>query len=264
MKKYFVVMRNTWNEMLTYRVNFVAWRIRSVIQLLTMYFLWLAVLPQNAKIADYNQSLMLTYILGTSFISAVVLSSRTQEIGENINNGDLSVFLIRPINYFGFWFWKDLGDKAMNILFSVVELFLIFMILRPPFFIQTNIMFLNFFFISVLLAIILYFLLSSLLGLIGFWSQDVWAPRFIFWILIAFFAGSLFPLDILPKPIFSLFSILPFSSLLYLPLKIYLGQLSIIEIFKSLSLSVIWILVLWRFLLFVWIKGLKTYVAYGR
>lgn len=264
MKKYWIVAKNTWAEMFTYRINFIIWRIRTVIQLLTMYFLWLAILPQNTVIAGYNQSLILTYILGTAFIGSITLSSRTQEIGENINNGDLSIFLVRPINYFWYWFFKDLGDKFINTLFSIIELFLVFIILRPPFFFQTNPVFLLLLFISVVLAIFLFFLISSLLGLIGFWSQEIWAPRFIFYILISFFAGSLFPLDILPKQIFSVFEYLPFTYLLYFPLKIYLGQLLMLEIIKGFLISLVWIIIFQRILLIIWFKGLKSYSAYGR
>lgn len=263
MKKYWVTAKNTWTEMLNYRINFMVWRVRNVIQLLTMYFLWLAVLPQNTQIGNYSQSLMLTYILGTSFISSVVLSSRTQEIGENINKGDLSIFLIRPINYFIFWFFRDIGDKSMNVIFSISELFLIFIILRPPFFIQTNLFFLSLFFSSIILAVFLHFFISSILGVIGFWTQEIWAPRFIFYVLISFFAGWLFPLDLLPKHIFSFFELLPFTYLLYFPLKIYLGQMAVFEIIKGLIISLIWIIILYKILLTTWIRGLKAYSAYG-
>lgn len=249
--------------MFNYRINFAVWRFRNVIQLLTMYFLWLAVLPTDYQIESYNQSLMLTYILGTSFISSIVISGRTQEIGENINKGDLSIFLIRPINYFIFWFFRDIGDKLMNTLFSISELFLIFLFLHPPFFFQNNLAFLFLFFLSITLAIILHFLISFLLGLIGFWSQEIWAPRFIFYVLISFFAGWLFPLDLLPKNIFSVFEFLPFTYLLYFPLKIYLGQLAFLEIIKGFMISLIWIIFLYKILLTFWVKGLKSYSAYG-
>lgn len=264
MKKYWIVAKNTWAEVATYRIDFVIWRIRSVIQLLTAYFLWIAVLPQNAKIGDYNQPLMLTYILGTSIISAIALSSRTQEIGENINNGDLSIFLLRPINYFGYWFWKDIGDKMINIIFSIVEIIIIFLVLKPPFFVQTDVFYLFPFFTTVIIAVFLYFFLSSLLGLFGFWSADVWAPRFIFFVILGFFTGGFFPLDILPKQIFEIFRLLPFSYLLYFPLKIYLGQLSMLEILKGIFISLLWVLLFYRILFFVWLKGLRNYTAQGR
>ncbi|MBI2012459.1 ABC-2 family transporter protein, partial [Candidatus Curtissbacteria bacterium] len=132
LKKYWLVAKNTWAETVTYRLNFVMWRLRVTLQLLTMFFLWQAILPRGQTLFGYDQSLMLTYILGTSLISAFVIASRSYSVGDEINQGNLSNFLIKPINYFLYHFSRDIGDKAMNISFSAVELSLLFLILRPP------------------------------------------------------------------------------------------------------------------------------------
>lgn len=264
MKKYYIIARNTWDEMLTYRASFVMWRVRNVIQLLTIYFLWSVVIPPGKVLLDYNQSMILTYILGTSLMQSIVLSSRTYAIGDEINSGNLLNFLLRPINYFKYWFAIDIGDKLMNISFSVVELGLILIILRPPIFLQTDPLHIVLFLMATSFSLVLYFFINFLLGFIGFWSPEVWAPRFIFFMVLEFLAGSLFPLDILPKTVFEIMKLLPFSYLLYFPLKIYLGQLSLPEIISGLSISLFWIFGIYFIVRFVWQKGLKSYTAYGR
>ncbi|MEK7559115.1 MAG: ABC-2 family transporter protein [Patescibacteria group bacterium] len=264
MKKYYIIARNTWDEVFTYRASFVMWRVRNIIQLLSIYFLWSVVLPPGKTLLGYSQSLMLTYILGTSLLDSIVLSSRTYIVGEEINNGNLMNFLLRPINYFAYWFAKDAGDKLMNICFSAVELTLIFLVLRPPFFLQTNIFYIFFFICSVILSLFNYFFLNFLLGLIGFWSPEVWAPRFIFITVLGFFAGSLFPLDILPNAVYNIMKFLPFFYLLYFPLKVYLGQLSFLEITSGLLISSFWAFGIYFLVNIIWKKGLKSYTAYGR
>ncbi|MBI2327292.1 ABC-2 family transporter protein [Candidatus Curtissbacteria bacterium] len=264
MNKYFQVAKNTWDETVSYRLNFVMWRIRVVLQIITLYFLWLSILPKDTTFLGYNQSLMLTYILGTSLLAAFVLSSRSYSVGDEINQGNLSNFLIKPINYFLYHFARDVGDKSMNIVFSIFELTILFLLLRPPIFIQTDPFFLFLFLISAILALLLYFFFNFLLGLVGFWSPEVWAPRFIFFIVITFFAGGLFPLDILPKSVFTVFQLLPFPYLLYFPLKIYLGQLPLFEIFKGLTVSFIWLILMYLLVKFIWNVGLKLYTAQGR
>lgn len=264
LKKYWLVAKNTWTEATTYRLNFVMWRLRVILQLLTMYYLWLVILPQGQTLFGYDQSSMLTYILGTSLISAFVIASRTYSVGDEINQGNLSNFLIKPINYFLYHFSRDIGDKAMNISFSIFELSFLFLILQPPLFIQTNIYYLILFFLATAVGIILYFLINFLLGLVGFWSPEVWAPRFIFFVVLTFFAGGLFPLDILPTHIFSIFKILPFGYLLYFPLKIYLGQIAFGDIYLGLLVSCVWTIVFYLIVKFIWYRGLKVYTAYGR
>jgi ABC-2 type transport system permease protein len=264
MNKYFLVIKNTWDEIVTYRLNFVMWRVRTVLLLLTTYFLWKALIPANQQLFGYTQSLILTYVLGASLITALVFASRTQEIGDNINSGDLSIFLIRPINYFGYWLSRDIGDKAMNMSFSLIEIALLFILLRPPIFIQTNIIFILLMFIMIMLAVFLQFIIGSLLGMIGFWSPDIWAPRFIYMTLLSFLAGSIFPIDILPIAFRTVMQLLPFQYLLYFPLKIYLGQLTLIDIIQGICIMLIWIVLSSLLLYKVWKKGLREYAAVGR
>lgn len=264
MHKYYRVFANTWGETLSYRLNFVMWRFRTVLQLLTLFFLWSTLIPKNGSLFGYSQAQMLTYILGTSLISSIVLATKTMEVGDQINDGTLSNFLTKPISYMKYWFARDLGDKAMNISFSVVELTLLILILHPALFVQTNPMYLGFTVLSCLISMVMYFFFNFLLGMFGFWSNEIWGPRFIFWVLINFFAGGLLPLDILPTPVFEVLKFLPFTYLLYFPLKIYLGTLGFSTILEGLLVSLVWTVILYFVIKIVWKKGLKLYGAEGR
>lgn len=264
MKKYFQIAKNTWDEVTGYRLNFVMWRVRNVLQILTLYFLWSSILSAQTSFLGYDKSNMLTYVLGTSLITSIVLSSRSFDVGDAITSGDLSGFLIRPINYFSYLFAKDIGDKAMNVAFSIVELFILFILLRPPLFIQTNPLLIALACGSALIGVLLYFFFNLLLGFIGFWSSETWAPRFIFTILINFFAGGLFPLDLLPGPAYAIFKLMPFSYLLYFPMKVYLGRLPLPEVIQGIVVSIGWIFIMLYCVKKIWAKGLKVYTAYGR
>lgn len=264
MKKYIRVVRNTWEEILTYRLSFTMWRIRTVVLLLSVYFLWYSVLPSNSTLFGYTQSTMLTYILGTSILYAIISATRTYEVAEEIDRGNLTNDLLRPVNYFLYKFAREIGDKAMNVSFSLIELIILFFLLKPPFFIQTDPLSLFFFVISTLLAVLVLFFINLVISFVGFWSPEYWAPRFIFWIIFAFFAGSYFPLDILPKTIYNFFHALPFYYLLYFPLKIYLGKASIIEVYQGIAITLFWLIAFYLLALIIWRKGLKTYTAAGR
>lgn len=212
----------------------------------------------------YTESLILTYILGTAILGSLIFATRTLDIGEQINKGELSNFLIRPINYFLYKISQDVADKGINTFFVIFEITIILLLFAPPIFIQTNILALILTVMAVVLGIILYFLISFLLGMIGFWSPEVWGPRFIFSVLSGFLAGGLFPLDILPKGAFLFLQALPFPYLLYFPLKVYLGMLSEIQIITGLTLAAVWIVVLYYFVKFIWKRGLSVYEAVGR
>lgn len=264
LKAYYTVAKNTWDEATNYRLNFSVWRLRNLLQLVTTYFLWATIIPIGSTFGNYTQSSILTYILGSSFLSAFVLSTRTAAVADEIVTGELSNYLVKPVNYFLYYFSKDIGDKAMNIFFSFFEVSIVIYFLHPPLFLQTNIVLLSLFFLSVIFSIILYYFFSMSLSFIGFWSSEVWAPRFIFFLLLTFFAGGFFPLNILPQPLFLILSALPFPYLLYLPMQIYLGKVSSIQLAVGLSVSFVWIFLLYYFTHLMWKKGLRLFGAEGR
>lgn len=186
------------------------------------------------------------------------------DIGDVINKGDLSNFLLRPFHFFHYYIARDIGDKLLNFTFAVVEITVLYFFLRPPIFIQTNIVTLLFFLAAIIIGTILYFFFSLIFGFLGFWTPDVWAPRFLSFVIMEFFAGALFPLDILPKPIFFISQLLPFSYFLYFPLKVYLRQLPIEMLLQGFAISIAWIIGLMVCAQVLWQKGLKVYTAEGR
>lgn len=264
MEKYFQIAKNTWDESLAYRTSFILYRTRGFLQLLITYFVWQYVTTQQGYFFGYTQSTMLTYILIGSFVSNIIFATRTTSIASEINEGILTNFLIRPFSYQLYHFSRDFGDKAMNLVFTIGELLLFFLILHPPFIFQTSLITLFFFIISVFLGLILHFFISVLIGFLGFWSNEVWGPRFIFYQAIGLFSGGLFPLDVLPREVFSFLSFLPFSYLTYFPAKIYLGQVSGSELLQGILVLVVWIVVLYKIVQMVWMRGLKVYTAQGR
>lgn len=233
-------------------------------QLLVVYFLWWAIFLQHKTLFGYTQGMMLTYILISAIMRPFIMGTRTQEVGNLINEGGLSNFLLRPVNFFRYYVFCDIADKALNIIFAILEISILYLLLRPSIFIQTNPAFLILTVFAMFIGAVLFFYFSMMLSYLAFWTPDVWSPRFLSFVLVEFFAGMLFPLDILPKPLFYLSGALPFSYFIYFPIKIYLGQLNYQAIAGGMVLGCIWVLGFYFLTQFMWQKGLRVYTAEGR
>lgn len=264
MRKYVIIAQGMMQETFVYRVNFMMWRLRCFLSLITIYFLWTALIPQQAALFGYSHTLILTYIIVAYFINAFVFSSRSERIASDITSGDLSNRLLKPVNYFGTLFATDIGDKLMNIFFSIFELFLFLFFFHPPLQFQTNSLTFVLFVLSVVIAIGLFFYCNILIGSIGFWSPDVWAPRFIFLVLIQAFTGMVFLLDVLPKFLFTLFQLTPFPYFIFYPVKIYLGQVSFMHALLLMIPAFLWLVILRILATKVWRYGVRQYTAHGR
>lgn len=268
MKLYLQIIKNTWAEYMMYRLNFIMWRVRMVLQVLIVYFLWLAIYAsqpgEKALLFGYSQDVMLTYILFTSIMRTLVFSTTTMNIGDVINQGNLSNFLVRPLNFFSYYFARDIGDKALNFVFALGEMAIIIALLKPPIVVQSSPVILLLFAGAVGIGMVLYFYFSLLLGFLGFWTPDVWGPRFISIIVMEFFTGAMFPLDILPQPLYAISKLLPFSYLLYFPLSVYTGKLSTADMIAGFCISMVWIGIFMYGVKYVWKRGLQEYTAEGK
>lgn len=264
MSKYLSVIKITLSEYLVYRLNFLMWRVRNVLRLLTVLFFWQAAFSQSDKsLFGYSLPLMLTYITTTLFMKALITGTRSVDIGSEIIEGKLSNFLLRPINYFKYYFFRDLADKGFNLFFALIEFVIIFKLLALPINFNFDINLIGFSFVFLVLAVLIYFLISLLLSFIAFWSLDVWPPRFLFLMIMDFFAGGFFPLDILPSFLYQTLNLLPFSYILYLPTAVFLGRLNLPQIYFSLATGLFWVIVLTYLTKLTWRKGLKVYTAAG-
>lgn len=263
--KYLQTFKISWQAALVYRLSFFVWRLRRQILLISKYVIWHALYQYNTQIGFYNQKEMLTYIIGVSLISNFIFTSKSNQVAEDISNGNLNNLLIKPLNYFSWIFSLDFGDKLANSSFLFFELLIFFLLFKPPFFWQKNLIVLITFFIFLLLAILIYFYLSFLISLLSFWypEHSGWPARFIFSIITNFLSGSFLPLDIMPPFLYHLIKFLPTTYLAFFPLKIYLNKIDFLELRLVFLKMLVWIFLLAFACLFLWRKGVKNYSATG-
>jgi len=267
MIKYWSVFKISFQEEFAYRLNFILWRVRNVFQILLTYFLWSTVFANpGTQIFGYNRAKILTYVFGIMIVRALVLSARAMEVSSDVAQGDLSNYLVKPMSYLKYWFTRDVASKALNLIFAAVEFFVLFLILKPPFFLQTDVVSLTAFLISIILAIFIYFFLLFLISSIPFWAPEIgWGSHFLItMVIVEALSGSLFPVNILPSTLQSIVLATPFPYLIYFPVQVYLGQITGTALIGGLMVAGAWTGILWFAMNFVWQKGLKVYQAIGR
>ena len=266
MHKYSHIFQISWDNGFVYRLNFIMWRLRVVLQMLAVLFLWSAVLKNSTNAFGYTDTEMLTYIFGISLLRSVIFMGRTTDVQAEISSGDLNNMLIKPIGYFSYWFSRDMADKILNVIFAVVEISILIWLLKPSLLPPASAEAAALFLIAVLIAIFLYFFLSFCISMTTFWMPESngWSQRFFALIILEFFAGGLFPLDILPVPMQSLVAKLPTTYLMFTPMQIYLGRFNTHESLVAISMAAMWTLAFFSIARFTFNKGIKIYGAYGR
>jgi ABC-2 type transport system permease protein len=231
-----------------------------------VFFLWKSVYTDRSILFGYTNAHMQTYVFLSTLLVSVVLSTRLPELASEIINGDIISKIIKPFPIMVAYAVRDAADKSVNVFFALIEGATLLFLFRPPFYIQTDILSIVLSVMFLVLGICLSFYINTLLSYIGFWSNDVWAPRFIYFILITFLAGSYFPLDVLPAPIYIVLLLTPFPYLFYLPAKILIQGFGSVNsyIFVLLIVSAFWLFFLKYISRLAWSNAMKSYSFFGR
>ncbi len=264
MRKYWLLFKLTLEEYFVYRLNFFLWRFRNFAFLFSLFFFWLAVYGSKNELFGYQRAQMIAYVLGIALLRSIILSSRSADLPGLIRSGELTRSLLQPIKIICFWLIRDLADKVLNIGFVFLEIGLLVRLFKVPFYFPQKLESYFYFCILCFLAIFLYFFVSFFISSFAFWSEEIWATRWLLGIIfLEFFAGAFFPIDVLPAWLAKIIYATPFPYLVFFPLKVWLEQLEPTMIFRAMLICSLWLMIFWWFSQRLWKRGLKNYGAYG-
>ena len=266
MKKFLSVFKLTWLERLAYRVNFLLEILSGVISSLILIFLWMAVYRSAGKevIGGYSLQEMVTYLLGGGLINSFILTTaENPETSQSIQDGSLSNLLVKPINPYWVWFVRDLSSKTFFLVLGFVGYTVVFFFFRQHLTALPSAAHLAYLFLSILLAALLQFFLFEFLSLLAFWVENTFGIRFVMRVVMEVAGGSIIPLSFFSGLLQTLFLALPFSFLIYLPMRIYLGKIPLEGIPWELGKEALWIGGFALLNRVVWKRGIRQYVAMG-
>jgi len=229
-----------------------------------MFFsLWSAISTGKSNLGVYTIPQIYSYFVIGYIIKALIFTTRTQDIGSDIQNGSISTLFIKPISTLKYYFARDIIDKLFNTFFMFFEFILILFLFKPSFSFPTRENFI-YFLLFLILSIITFFFYSLVISFIAFWSDDAWSSRFLFGVVfVTIFSGQYIPLDFLPTTVAQILDYTPFPYMFYYPLKIWLGQVPSNIIYGKLFIGVLICLFLYFLSQLMWLKGKQKYQSYG-
>ncbi|MBY5033855.1 ABC-2 family transporter protein [Streptococcus gallolyticus] len=233
-------------EMVTYRVNFFLYRLGDVIGAFVAFYLWKAVFDSSANpvLNHFSLADMTSYIIVGFLTNLLTKSDSSFMIGDEVKDGSIVMRLLRPVHFAISYLFTELGFKCMVFL-SVGFPFLLGMSLwqiwQGQTFLQVLLRLVIYLF-SLLLAYLMNFYFNICFGFTAFVFKNLWGSNLLKNSIVAFLSGSLIPLAFFPTIVAKILSILPFSSLVYAPVMIFIGKYNLQETFFALGLQVFWLL----------------------
>lgn len=263
MHKYWAVFKTEFEKSSEYRLEFFGHMVMGLFTFTVMVFVFRAVFQESPEIAGYTFSSVFTYLVMTKFLHPAIRWNVARLLAEEIKEGRLSAYLLKPFGALRYWFSLFWADRLVDISIRI-SLLAFFLLLLPRYFSSPGLERVLLFVLFLTVALLLNFIFNILLSLFAFWVTDIRLFSTTVDLAAGFFAGALVPLDFLPGFLKQVSFFLPFQYLLYFPIRVFQGAVDSGQMAAGLLISLFWLATLLILMNYFWRKGVKHYEAIGQ
>lgn len=267
LRTYLPFVANEVKTQLAYRGAFYLWAFISLFSSFISYFLWMAIYgsSESGVIGGLTQDEMVVYIFMVYVTTSMVSISVSTWVGYDVVEGRVATNLIKPIDYRTSLVARAFGNMIYKLLVPGVfiwiglELYKVFVLKMEWVSPLTLVLYLC----SVLMSFLIYVLFDFCFGMIAFFTTYIFGLRMAKNALLSFLTGQLIPISLFPLVIQKAFDFLPFSSMVYTPVMVYLGKYQGADLAWALGRQAIWVVLLYLLGSIIWKKVTKRLVVLG-
>lgn len=262
MKKYVDHIRIGMKEYLVYPSAVWAKLFSKITYLYLQFCIWSALFASNSmKNPELNKADTLRYIVVATIVSTVIECNVIEKVNAQIQSGNIATELIRPIGFKRMLLARHLGDTAIKLLYYLVPLIvLIKASVSLPLLCFRQI---GLGVLSVLLAYFIQFLYSLIIGLLAFWLIVTWPINMFFGAIYKLLSGAWIPVTMFPETLYRINLLLPFRAIYAIPVSILTSSMTVIEIWQSICVQVVWLVTLYILVQIIWHVGRNKLIVQG-
>jgi ABC-2 type transport system permease protein len=265
MRVYLSFLLNAFQTAIAYRVNIFFEFLNKIIALFIEVAIWRAlyhgITEVSTSVGAVSLRDMVTYAIISTGLSIFIANTNINKINLKINNGQIAIDLIRPINFQIYLFSEMLGQILYDIVIKLIPLIMISILLFGIYF--SGPLPLLLFVISVINAVLLNFIITYIIGLLAFWYTQAWQLDYLFQYVMIFLSGAWIPLWFFPGILRDIIDFLPFNLIYYVPLTIYLHKISYGVSWLLIIKQLVWLFIFVMVEKVVWKKAVKKIVVQG-
>ncbi len=250
---------------LVYRVNFGIRGFFSFFHLIVVFILWSAAYGTKGDINGFTFAQTFTYFVALIVVQFMIGAfNEDYQISEEIRNGLINQFLLKPINYFGYRFSIYLSARLVTGGLILVPLLVLYPLLREHLAMPTEAW--RFFAVvpALMMSALIQFGIAYLFGLLSFWFLEIQGLVILSMALESVLGGQIFPLDLLPPAFFGFSAGLPYFYQMYFPVALLTGRIDDpAVIVPMLQIQAFWVVVILTAGQVLWRRGLRLHTAVG-
>lgn len=232
-----------------------------MLMLFMLRMVWTAVYGDREIMNGVTLSAMILYVTIAMLQQYLIEPVAMFELDARIQRGTVASDLIRPVGLIPQLLAYDVGFLIGRIplIAMVLPIAAIIGSLQLP---PTPIATIGFL-ISLLLAYGLNLLVWLPVGMLGFWTLSTSGIRFLLFSVLSFVSGQMVPLWFMPGFLRTTLEWLPFQGMAFAPLSIYVGQTTGGDIVRTISIQLIWIVILSFGVTWLWRRARNVVTIQG-
>jgi ABC-2 type transport system permease protein len=262
--KYWAVLKLTWIRTLEYKANAFVGLFAIISGIAIEYLIWIQIFATQkiTEIRGFTFIELMIYLYLSIIVGQLKSSWQTsQEMIDDIRNGGLNRYLVRPISYFWYNFSLFIGHNSLYyIIYGLLILIAPFIF---PAYLFQNYFHIFGFLLALILSIFLSYSVYFFMVGFAFWFGEVRSLITAYNLANVILAGQMVPLSFFPAKMQYVLSFTPIPYLVDFPVSIATSRLDMsLWPMGFLKLSV-WIVVIYIAGQIVYRIGIRKYGAFG-
>jgi ABC-2 type transport system permease protein len=247
---------------LYYRGAFLVLMLATTISPLITLLIWRTVIDHGVRL-PLDRSQLVTYYLLLGLVSMLTEAWMAPYLADEIRLGQISATLLRPAPAVLDALANNLGEKLVKLPLLLPLLLAVALLFRDDLRLPTDPAAWLLFLLCLPLALTINFQIDYLIGMLGFWLDDVGGLVRVLRLVRDFLSGRLVPLALFPAALAPLLEAQPFRYTLSFPLEVVTGALGPSALLRGFAWQVAWVAALVVCHGLVWRRGLRRYGASG-
>ena len=258
-------IRNSFLLMLAYRLRYYTGILTYLLMVSVQYFIWKAVYQSQgdgAALYGYSLAQMVTYVSIGWISRSFYFSNIDREIDELVRSGQISIYLIRPVNFQIMMLAQALGESLFRAMFFSIPIALVLFWVYPIMGPAGGLDFI-YFCVSTFVSFLILGQLNFLVGLCAFYLKSIMGIMRAKYYVIQLFSGLLLPLSFFPEKVRLVLEFLPFQTIAHTPLQFYLGKVEGEQLAQVFFQQMTWLLILFGLGHWAWRKAMAKLTLQG-
>ncbi len=250
---------------LVYRANFAVRGFFSLFHLVVVFILWGAAFAHTPSIGGFSFGQTLTYFLVMLVMQFFVGAfNEDYQISEDIRNGLINQFLLKPINYFLYRFSIFVAARLVTGVLILLPLLVALPLLKDYLTLPAESWRCALVIPAMALSALIQFSIAYCFGMLTFWFLDIQGFVILSMAVESLLGGQMFPLDLMPEWIYRIAQWLPFYYQTYFPTALLTGRIADLgQAVQGLGIQLAWVIVLLGINQLLWTRGLRRHTAVG-